>query len=261
MSLVSAGITPHSPLLIKNIGKEKSEEFKKTKSALKSLEKKIYITKPDIIVVLSPFVGLFENKFTINGAPQLIAEFSDFGDLEAQKKYSGAPVLGSNIADVNSKNTKIISDKKLDQGSSVVVKKITEHTKNIKVLPIGYSKLDRQDHIDFGKELKKIFKKTNKRIALIVCGDTSHRISAEAPQGFHDDGSVFTSRIRKYLKNKNLKEIGGMDKIMINKAGQFLHKSFLIMSGILSNTKYNYQELSYESPFGVGLLTSNIDIS
>lgn len=261
MALVSAGITPHSPLLVENIGKEKSKELEKTKKALSNLEKKIYITKPDVIVMISPFVGLFENKFTINGAPNLLAEFSDFGDLEAKKEYSGAPILGSNIADMNLENTRTISDKNLDQGSSVILKKITEHINNIKILPIGYSKLDRQEHVNFGRKLNQVFQNTNKRISFIICGDTSHRLSANSPLGFHDDGSVFTGRIRKYLKDKQLENIVDMDQIMIDKAGQFLYKSLLIMSGVLSNINYDYQELNYENPFGIGLLTSNIDIS
>ena len=65
MALVFAAITPHPPILIPTIGKDKLEALEKTKTALEQLEQDLYITKPDLIFIISPHTGAFKNTFTI----------------------------------------------------------------------------------------------------------------------------------------------------------------------------------------------------
>jgi MEMO1 family protein len=53
MSLVFAAISPHPPLLIPSIGKEAIKKIQKTKEALEKLEEDLYLSRPEIIIIIS----------------------------------------------------------------------------------------------------------------------------------------------------------------------------------------------------------------
>ena len=54
MSLVSAAITPHSPLLLKTIGQDNFEKLKKTQKAFQEIKNDLYHRNVDTIIIFSP---------------------------------------------------------------------------------------------------------------------------------------------------------------------------------------------------------------
>jgi len=63
MSLVFAGIVPHPPLLIPNVGRQAGLKAKKTKQALEKLEEDLYVSKPELILIISPHGDVFPDSF------------------------------------------------------------------------------------------------------------------------------------------------------------------------------------------------------
>lgn len=256
MPLVFAAYTPHTPLLIPAIGKEQLEKLKKTKMAMDALEEELYIAKPQVIFVISPHSGLFENSFVINAHPNFISSFEEFGDLSTKQEWRGSPELAAKINYLCQKHVmplKLISKEKIDHGVSVPLFYLTRHLPNCKIVPIGYSKRSASDHVKFGRVLKEAVMDGNQRVAVIASGDLSHGPENQVWAKGH-----FDKKLIKMIKDMEKAKIIKLDGTPELKAARECgYKSLLILLGSLNGWDYNFVVHSYEHPFGVGYLTGN----
>lgn len=258
--LVFSAIVPHPPLLIPNIGKEELKKVDKTKKALEQLEQDLYLSKPDLIVIISPHGSLFSDAFTINAHPHFLADFSQFGDLKTKQKWQGDAIFASTLSHqsyVQNISTQMISEEILDHGSTVPLFYLTAHLPQIKILPLGYSNLNGKTHLDFGYLLKSVIMNSDKRIAVIASGDLSHGLTTDAPAGFSKVGEKFDKKVIELLENHNTVGYSQMEPKFVAEAAECGYRSFLILLGALKNVNYTFKNYSYEGPFGVGYLVGN----
>jgi MEMO1 family protein len=262
MSLVFTAICPHPPILIPSVGKENLDKIKETKEAMEELERKLYPTNPDTIIVITPHGEVQSDAFIINLNNEFEVNFEGFGDFSTKITLPGDTELISKgkedlskVAEIN-----IISDKTLDHGTGIPLFYLTPHLKNTKILPISFSLLNGQTHLEFGKALKEIIMDSDRRIAVIAAGDLSHCLSKESPAPFHPAGKDFDKKIIKLLEKGDSQKIANMDAELIEKASECGWRSILILLGILNNVNYQTELLSYEAPFGVGYLVANLEI-
>ena len=256
MPLVFAAFTPHTPLLIPAIGKKSLEKLDKTKKALDKLEEELYIAKPQVIFIISPHSGLFENSFVVNAHPNFVSSFEEFGDLSTKQNWKGAPEIAAKINHLCQKHDislRSIGAEKIDHGVSVPLFYLTRHLKNCKIVPIGYSNKSASDHVKFGQILKEAIMDGNNRIAIIASGDLSHGPNTKIWVKNH-----FDKRLIKMIKNMENAEIIKLDGTPeLKEAKECGYKSLLILLGILSGCNYSFIVHSYEHPFDVGYLTGN----
>lgn len=260
MSLVFSAFTPHPPLLLPSIGKENVKKAKQTEAALGKLEEDLYLSRPDVLIIISPHSSCFSDAFTINISPSYVSDLREFGDLSTKLKFKGEMNLSSYIRESSKDQlfqTTAISEENLDHGSSVPLYFLTKHLPNIQILPIGFCDNDWKTHVDFGYMLKNDIAKTTKRIAVIASGDLSHALVTDSPAGYSETGEQFDSTIRELLANRNSTGMMQMDKQFVADASECGFRSLLILMGILKNVNYTYKEYSYEAPFGVGYLVAN----
>ncbi|MBU0596773.1 AmmeMemoRadiSam system protein B [Patescibacteria group bacterium] len=260
MSLVFSAIVPHPPLLIPNIGKDEIEKIQKTKDSLLQLEQDLYIAKPQLIIIISPHGSVFSDAFSVNAHTNFYSDFAEFGDLNTKREWEGSPILGANIshkANPTDLPVRLISEDKLDHGSTVPLFLLTEHLQNIKILPVGYSNLPKRKHIEFGEFLKDIIMETDKRVAVIASGDLSHALKTDAPGGFHKDSEMFDKTLIELLEANNVPGILQIDEDIVKNSQECAYRSLLIMLGIIKNMKFTFKNYSYEAPFGVGYLVGN----
>jgi len=259
MSLVFAGITPHPPLLLPTIGKEEVKKIEKTKKAFLQLEKELYATHPDIIIIISPHGSFFIDAFTINACPEFITDFKEFGDLATKIKFKGETMLAYKIrktAFAQNLPTATISEPLLDHGSGVPLYFLMSHLKKCNLLQLGFCDLSYKEHVEFGNIVQEVIQNTNKRVAVIASGDMSHCLTSEAPGGYAAEGKIFDEKIQSFLANQNLAGMLQMKPEFINSAGECGFRSLIILAGILQGINCDYRQLCYEAPFGVGYLTA-----
>lgn len=262
MSLVFAAITPHSPALIPNIGKDKLEEIKKTKEAMEQLEADLYVARPNVIIIISPHGSFFKDAFTVNAHTHFESTFEEFGDVATKKEWQGIPELAALIARANMHSktpARLISQEKLDHGATIPLHYLTEHLPNVKVLPLGYSEFSAKDHVDFGYSLKEIISHQSLRIAVIASGDLSHSLTHDSPSKFNEKGKEFDKKIIELLETRNTLGITNFDEELVKGASECGYRSILILLGILKNQNFHFKNLSYEYPFGVGYLVGKFD--
>lgn len=260
MSLVFSAIAPHPPLLIPGIGKKELKKVEKTKTALEKLEQDLYLTKPDLIMIISPHGSLFADAFSVNAHTNFKSAFEQFGDFETKREWIGTPNLAAAIAHGSYDEKlplQLISQEQLDHGTTVPLFYLTNHLPNVKILPIGYSALDAKKHLQFGEFLKEMIMNTDQRIAIIASGDLSHGLTTDAPAGFRQNGKKFDNDLVELLETRNTVGIASLDPKAVEEAAECGYRSFLILLGIMRDMNYSFKNYSYESPFGVGYLVGN----
>ncbi|MEK7680577.1 MAG: class III extradiol dioxygenase subunit B-like domain-containing protein [Patescibacteria group bacterium] len=264
MSLVFAAIAPHPPLLIPSIGKQAVKKIEKTQKAYEQLEQDLYLSRPEILIVISPHGSHFSDAFTLNVAHEFQTDLREFGDLSTKLKFQGEMNLSSYIRE-SGKEQKfpmgMISETNLDHGTSVPLFFLTRHLADLKLMQLGFSDLDWKTHVDFGVMIKEKVLETNKRVAIVASADLSHALITEAPAGFNKAGAEFDKKIQEFLAHNNLAGMLQLDKKLVKDAAECGFRSILILMGILQGIHNIYKQYAYEAPFGVGYLTANFALS
>lgn len=260
--LVFAAFVPHPPLLVPSIGKENLAKLEATDKAMRRLEEELYQAKPDSIIVISPHGELVDGAFSLNLATKYLASFEEFGDLVTKFEFSPDVALIHQIKErLEAKMpVQLLSNEKVDHGLSIPLSYLTRH-KLLPIVPISHANLDNKTHFDFGYEIKHLVEPQNKRIAVIASGDLSHALSDDAPAGFSENAKEFDGKIVELLKASNAEQIVNLDKELITSAHECGLKSLLILLGIIHNTNWQAEILSYEGPFGVGYLVCNFELN
>ncbi|MBI5728488.1 MAG: AmmeMemoRadiSam system protein B [Candidatus Magasanikbacteria bacterium] len=257
MPLTFAAMTPHPPILIPTIGNEQIENLANTKKAMELLEQELYIAKPQIIFIISPHSGIFPNAFVVNANTHFVSSFEEFGDLATKKTWHGAPEIAAKMshkAKLSHLPLQQISQERIDHGASVALYYLTNHTPDVRVLPLGYSSLDQGAHLAFGELLKDIIMDEERRVAVIASGDLSHCLTTESPAGFRPAGKKFDETLIRHLTKKNVQGLIDLDQTLTKEAEECGYRSLLILLGILKDMPFRFQKYSYECPFGVGYL-------
>jgi len=264
MPLVFAAITPHPPVLLPEIGKDNLKKLVKTSKAMKKLEQELYAAKPESILIISPHGQVFPDAFNINLSADYKANFKDFGDfgLELKFKSDYLSIQEIRAADEAQKDVPIVlsSRPEIDHGFSIPLYYLTQHLKNIPIIPITYSALDYQQHFAFGQFLHRQLSKINKRFAVVASGDLSHRLTKNAPGGYSEKGKEFDDKLVGLIKKNNISGILKIDSSLSQEAGECGLRSLIILLGIIESLNMKPEVLSYEGPFGVGYLVCNFKL-
>lgn len=262
MPIIFSAIVPHSPILIPAIGKDNLSRLKNTSLAIKKLEENLYAARPDTILIISPHGLIMQESFAMNLNPEFKADFKEFGDFTTKMNFSGDIGLIHKVRE--SLETKaplqLISEKKLDHGSSIPLFLLAQNLPKVKIAPLYYSGLDLNAHYEFGRMLKGELMKSKNRIAVIASGDLSHRLAKSSPAGYSPKGKKFDKKVIEYLAKNNTRELLALDHNFIAEAGECGLKSIIILLGALEGINYEPRLLSYEAPFGVGYLVMNFKI-
>ncbi|MFA6254545.1 MAG: AmmeMemoRadiSam system protein B [Patescibacteria group bacterium] len=264
MPLVFSAITPHPPVLIPEIGKDNLKKLVKTEEAMKKLEQEFYASKPESILIISPHGEIFDSSFNINLSADYSANFKEFGDfgLELKFKSDYMSIQEIRAADETQKAVAVAltSNQELDHGCSIPLYYLTQHLKNIPIIPVTYSGLDLKQHFIFGQFLYQQLAKINKRFAVIASGDLSHRLTKDAPGGYSAQGKEFDKKLVGLIKKKDVQGILNIDPKLGQEAGECGLRSIAILLGIIESLNTKTDVLSYEGPFGVGYLVCNFQL-
>lgn len=261
--LTFAAITPHPPILIPNIGRENTKRIKKTAEAMEELEKKLFDSKPDTIIIISPHGVLLPDAFSINLNPEYVSNLEEFGDFATKVKFKTNTALAFRIKELmEDKNIPLTltSDGFLDHGAVVPLYFLAKRLPKVSILPMAYSLLDFKTNFNFGDILKEIILNEDKRIAVIASGDLSHCLTKDAPAGYSPRGKEFDDKLTELIANKNTAGILKLDPDLVEKAGECGLRSILILLGLLERINYTPEILSYEGPFGIGYLVANFKL-
>lgn len=259
MSVSYAVMVPHPPLIIPQVGRGEEKRIQKTIDAYDEAMREAAAARPDRVVILSPHAAAYSDYFHISPGAGADGSFAQFGapdtcfrinyDRDFVKVLSEAARLEGLPAGTQGER-----DRKLDHASMVPLYFLGRamDLSKTKFVRIGLSGLPPQEHYRLGQLIKETAEKLGGSTVVIASGDLSHRLLAEGPYGFNEEGPKYDARIMDVMGSGAFGELFDFTEESCEEAGECGQRSFLIMAGALDGTAVEARELSYEGPFGVG---------
>lgn len=265
MPLVGAAIAPHSPLLWPTIGKDYQSQVKKTRRALTTLAQEIYALRPQTIVVVHPHGPTHPGSFVLNVAERLTVNLAEFGDVVTTATWHGSLSLAHRIqerAEDHGFPLKLVHEPTLSYDAAIPLLSLPHNVSTASVLPIGPAALDRQTHVHWGSLLAEEFHQSRERVVVLASAELSHHASAAAPGGQRPEGTAFDRAIIKAMAKRALDEqLLAIEPAAVELAEACGYQPLLIVAGIVKRYRTVVRRLSYESPFGIGLLVTSIHLA
>lgn len=259
MSLVFTATVPHAPLLLPSIGAAYAKELEPTLQAIKELEGELYMTKPEVLFVISPHLEIGVGYFPLNGSPLLKANFEAFGDTKTTFSFPTNSEQISHLRYLMHKshlplNTITIED--MDYGTAVPLALLANHLPGISLVSMGISNLSLEEHWNMGKAIRQSLQASNKRIAVIGSADLGHKTGADSPYGYSPHSQSFDTLVQTMIREKRFADIKNINTAIQDESGECGLRVFAMIFGLLDGLQVESKILSYQAPFGVGHMVS-----
>src|SRR5688572_420336 len=260
-SLVFAGIAPHPPIMVPEVGGESCVEVQNSISAMAELTQRVIESGAETVVLISPHAPLEAVAFVAYEGPKLYGDFSTFRAPETTIEAALDAELLSEItraAEQHDLITLRILDTELDHGTAVPLYFLQRNGWKGKVVALGYSFLSDEHHLRFGNCIRQAIATLRRPVAFIASGDLSHRLKPGAPAGFNPDAYRFDEAVVEAIRSCRPHRIATIDKDVRRLAGECGYRSLLVALGVVEDAKPSCEVLSYEGPFGVGYLVAQL---
>ena len=264
MSILIAGVSPHPPLLIPEIGGREINKVRRTAEALKSLCAEIAAVHPETVIIITPHGPMFREAPVVLAEEELAGDFSVFRapgvKLRARNDLELVQALA---AESRKEKTDVIllqkdeqgllrEETSLDHGVTVPLYYLQKAGTAQRCVAITFAPLPYGDLFRFGQALQRAIFITGRKVAIVASADLSHRLTRGAPAGYHPKGREFDALVVECLAGYQVEKLLSIDKELISAAGECGLRSLLILLGSLSGLPVQSRLLSYEGPFGIG---------
>ena len=260
-SVVFAGIAPHPPIMVPEVGREASAEVRNSIDAMAELTARVIRSGAETVILISPHAPLESQAFVAYDGPQLYGDFANFRAPAAAVSAEMDDELLTEItraaAEVNLVTLRI-RGRDLDHGTTVPLYFLQRNGWSGRVVALGYSFLSNEDHVRFGKCIRAAVDKLGRPVALIASGDLSHRLKPEAPAGFNPQAHLFDEEVVDAIRSCSTIRIVEMDQELRRMAGECGYRSMLVAIGAGEGLDQSCEVFSYEAPFGVGYLVAQL---
>jgi AmmeMemoRadiSam system protein A/AmmeMemoRadiSam system protein B len=260
-SLVFAGIAPHPPIMVPEVGREASAEVQNSISAMAELTARVIASKAETVVIISPHGPLEANAFIAHDGPKLFGDFANFRAPTTSVHAELDEELLDQITRAAANEQLIVMRIRgfdLDHGTLVPLYFLQRNGWSGRVIALGYSFLSSDDHVRFGNCVRAAIEKLGRRVAFIASGDLSHRLKRDAPAGYDPDAHLFDEEVVEAIRSCNTDRILNIDQEMRRSAGECGYRSMLVAIGATRDLDSNCEVISYEAPFGVGYLVAQL---
>jgi len=260
-SLVFAGIAPHPPIMVPEVGGDAISEVRESIDAMATLTQRIIESGAETVVLISPHAPLEAVAFVAYDGPTLHGDFSRFRAPGATIDVELDDELLTEItraAEQQNLITLRISGDDLDHGTAVPLYFLQRNGWKGKVVALGYSFLSNQEHLRFGNCVRQAIATVKRPVAFIASGDLSHRLKLEAPAGYNPDAHLFDQEIVDAIRTGETIRITNIDPELRRLAGECGYRSMLVALGVAEDTDASCEVLSYEAPWGVGYLVAQL---
>jgi aromatic ring-opening dioxygenase LigB subunit len=260
LTIVFAGLSPHPPVIIPEIGGERLTDVAKTVEGLRRVMQRLIASAPQIVIVISPHAPRDRRGFTAYTGPRLRGSFATFGFPDVDIDIPNDVMLLSRVSTLCEAADiplwMIPAGRQLDHGALVPLYYLREAgwTSSIIVLGLPYDVT--ADHLRFGSCLAEAAGQMNMRAAIIASGDMSHRLTPDAPYEYHTDAHLYDEQLIAAIAAGSVEDVFNIRSSLRELAGEDTYQSLLVALGALGRRFHQPQVYSYEHPFGVGYLTA-----
>lgn len=262
--IVIAALSPHPPILIPEVGRGEEAKAARTIAALKEMAQRVVAAKPDVTIIISPHAQLYRDAVVALAMPQVEGSFGDFGapsvKLKLRTDVELIDLIAAEAEGVDIRILKVDHETRhrynvrttLDHGMLVPLYFLSEAGLDAAIVPMAMGVQPLDELYRFGQAIARACDRSGKRVALIASGDLSHRLTQDAPAGYHPRAAEFDREFVSALKDGDADRIVTIDKELTGCAGECGLRPVVELLGALDGVRLSIDVLSYEGPYGVG---------
>lgn len=260
MSILGAAVVPHPPIILPEVGHGEEQKISATADAYEEVARRIVALNPETIIITSPHSVMYADYFHISPGAQASGNMTQFRapqvaltisyDTDLEIKLS-ADAMAANIpaGSLGERNSS------LDHGTMIPLRFLQRaglDFDRVKFVRIGLSGMSAEIHYKFGQMIARAASELDRKIFFLASGDLSHKLKADGPYGFVEEGPLFDSQVMENLGGADFFKLLTMDEKICSRASECGLRSFWIMAGALDRLNVRAEKLSYEGTFGVG---------
>lgn len=260
---VAAGLFPHPPIMIPEIGGSELEKMSATVTAVQQAAALIAAKKPETVIVISPHNYVFSGGAAIFPQARIYGNLGAFGYPELSMQVNSDMDLAEEIirlADGTADLYRIDGvwgqryghEVYVDQGTFVPLYYLRQAGFTGQVVMMSPRFDDYDSMVFLGDLAVKAAENLGKRIAVVASGDLSHRLKPGSANGYSPKGAVFDQTVMQALQTLDIQLLKGMSHSLIEEAGMCGLPSVYFLFGALRHMQPVLPVFSYEGPFGVG---------
>lgn len=269
--LVFAGLSPHPPLIVPEVGGEDLNQVKSTVRAMQEWALAVHEAQPDSLVFISPHGCFLRDQIPYLGEQGIAGDFAVFGAPEVSFQVTCNLSLAEEIAAEAARDgVDVVPVGRdywyhnvpgtLDHGITVPLYYLQKAGVDLPLTAFGISLLPLPKLYAFGQALGRVVDRVSDRIALIASGDLSHRLLPGAPAGYNPKGREFDLIIKDSLEKMDVDRILNLPADLIEAAGECGLRPIVMLFGALHGHQVEPKIYSYEGPFGVGYLVAGFKV-
>lgn len=257
--VVCAVLMPHAPILVPGVGGESGGATAASCRAMRAAARCMLGRCPEAVVLISP------HSPRLSRQPQAFGLWLDdllqgsFAQLDApQVEVSlplDQPLARAITVEMRARGleTWIIRHCPLDHGALVPLWFLAEAgwTGPTVVLGLNYHP-GSAGLTALGEAITAAAKALPRRLAIVASGDMSHRLTNNAPCGFHPQAHQFDETFMQIVRAGDYRKIGSIAPDLRELAAEDAVDSTLIAASAVNWQTTGHQVLNYEGPFGVG---------
>ncbi|MHC1765460.1 MAG: hypothetical protein AB9869_14355 [Verrucomicrobiia bacterium] len=254
-SVIFAGLLPHAPVLIPEIGGPRGNATGATVEAMKQLAARVVSARPEAIVVISPHSPRKRRTFGIWGGDRLRGDFAEFGFPEVAIDLPNDVQLAAEMQNFVAEaglGIREIPPWPLDHGAMVPLWHVVNAGWTGPGVVLGLCDADELEMTQLGHALEHAAGRVGRRVAVLASGDMSHRLARHSPGGFEPRAQEFDLGFIKLLGEGDYRSMRGMEPELVMLAGEDVIDSTLVAAAAVGWDATGHEVLSYEGPFGVG---------
>lgn len=247
--------------MVPEVGRESIAAVRLSIEAMAELTDRLIASGAETVILVSPHAPLEIDSFVAYEGPEV---YGDFANFHAPETSVSAPLdrelLAAITVAATCENLRIstLPDTDLDHGTTVPLYFLLRNGWQGKVVALGYSFLSNDDHIRFGRCIKKAIDLLGRPVGFIASGDLSHRLAPHAPAGFNPNAHVFDETVVAALRANDPQAIVDIDFNLRKLAGECGFRSMLVAIGAGTGLPVACEVMNYEAPFGVGYLVAQL---
>ncbi|MDX6613322.1 MAG: hypothetical protein QOD75_2508 [Blastocatellia bacterium] len=260
-SIVFAGIAPHPPIMVPEVGREASAEVRGSIEAMAELTARVIASGAETVILISPHAPLEAKAFVAYEGPRVFGDFANFRAPHATVAADLDDELLAAItqsAAANGYEVRLIRNENLDHGIAVPLYFLQRNGWQGRVIALGYSFLPNEDHLSFGKAIRTAVDSLRRSVAFIASGDLSHRLKLGAPAGYNKGAHLFDEEVVQALQAGSPARVIHIDPDLRHLAGECGYRSMLVAFGVTQGLAPAIEVLHYEAPFGVGYVVAQL---
>lgn len=254
--IVFAGIAPHPPLLVPEVGGDRIARVHASAQALSDFSMRLLACRPDTVVIISPHSPGDSYRFGAFSNAQLAGDFRQFGARAVALSFPNDHKLldALQVAALARSLPFQAFDAPLDHGVLVPMYYVHQAGWQGTLLALSFTALPVTAHLEFGAACREAARRTGRKIAFVASADLSHYLTQDGPYHYEPTAHLFDEQVCAAIKKQDLQAIVTIDQGLRQRAGECGYRSIVVAIGAVDEPEPKF--LCYEGPYGVGYLTA-----